>query len=86
MLPPAEFGIAYHLPPSWRPEPGWYAVSVNFEFGRPHTIRNPDGSLRSADFGEFGYFRNFEPVARIGYSIDVFHITAEDIARSRRNG
>jgi hypothetical protein len=83
MLPPADLGIPYHLAPSWRPEPGWHAVSVNFEFGRPHTIRNPDGSIRSADFGEFGYFRDFEPVARIGYSIDVYHITSEDIARWR---
>jgi hypothetical protein len=83
MLPPAELGIAYHLPPSWRPEPGWYAVSANFAYGRPHTIRNPDGTVRSADFGEFGYFRDFEPVARVGYSIDVYHITADDIARWR---
>jgi hypothetical protein len=83
MLPPAEIGIVYHLPPSWRLEPGWYAVSVNFAFGRPHTIRNPDGTVRSVDFGEFAYFREFEPVARIGYSIDVFHITADDIARWR---
>jgi hypothetical protein len=83
MLPPAEIGIAYHLPPSWRAEPGWYAVSVNFALGRPHTIRNPDGTLRSADFNEFGYFRDFEPVARIDYSIDVYHITAEDVARWR---
>ncbi len=83
MLPPAEIGIFYHLPPSRRPEPGWYAVSANFAFGRPHTIRKPDGTMRSAGFGEFGYFHDFEPVARIGYSIDVYHITAEDIARWR---
>jgi hypothetical protein len=37
--------------------------------------------VRSADFGEFGYFRDFEPVARVGYSIDVYHVTAEDISR-----
>lgn len=83
MTPPAELGIDYHIPPSWRPQPGWYAVSVNFVCGRPHTVRNPDGSLRSADYREFAYFSDFEPVARIGYSIDVYHLSADDIARVR---
>ncbi|HLJ11392.1 MAG TPA: glycosyltransferase family 39 protein [Planctomycetaceae bacterium] len=75
MLPPSELGIHYRLPPSYRPEEGWFAVSANFLYGRPHTIRNPDGSLRSANFDEFGYFRHFSPIARIGYSIEVFHIS-----------
>lgn len=81
MLPPSELGIKYHLPPSWRPEPGWYAVSVNFSSGRPHTIRNPDGTLRSVNFREFAYFSDFKPVAQMGYSIDVYHISTADIAR-----
>ncbi len=81
MIPPSEMGIAYHVPPSRSPAPGWYAVSVNFAYGRPHTICNPDGTRRSADFEEFSYFRRFKPVARIGYSIDVYHLTTEDIAR-----
>jgi len=78
MLPPSELGIDYHLPPSHRPEPGWYAVSVNFAFGRPHLIQNPDGQRRPADFQEFGYFRRLEPTARIGYSIDLYHISPVD--------
>ncbi len=81
MLRPADVGIAYHLPPSFRPQPGWYAVSVNFGYGRPHTITNPDGTRRAADFEEFGYFRRFTPVASIGYTIDVYRITREDVAR-----
>ena len=79
MMPPSAMGIDYQIPPSWRPRPGWYAVSVNFAYGRPHTICNPDGIRRSADFEEFGYFRRFTPVARIGYSIDVYHLTDEDV-------
>lgn len=85
MLPPAQMGIAYHLPPSWRPEPGWYAVSVNFAYGRPHTICNPDGTRRSADFEEFGYFRRFTPAARIGSSIDLYHLTQDDILHKRQD-
>jgi hypothetical protein len=78
MMPPSEMGISYHIPPSFSPQSGWYAVSVNFVYGRPHTICNPDGTRRSADFEEFGYFRRYAPVARIGYSIDVYHITKDD--------
>lgn len=81
MMPPSELGIRYRLPPSRRAEPGWFAVSANFLYGRPHTIRNPDGSLRSAGFEEFAYFRRFQPVARIGYSIDVYHIEPADPPR-----
>jgi hypothetical protein len=81
MMPPSEMGIDYKIPPSWRPKPGWYAVSVNFAYGRPHTICNPDGTRRSADFEEFSYFRRFKPEAQIGYSIDVYHLTDADVGR-----
>lgn len=78
MVPPASVGIRYHLP-ALPPAPGWYAVSVNFLQGRPHTIRNPDGTMRSANIGEFTWFHAFSPTARIGSSIDVFHVTEEDL-------
>jgi hypothetical protein len=32
---------------------------------------------------EFAYFAHFKPVARIGYSIDIFHLTEQDIAAWR---
>ncbi|MEX2285668.1 MAG: glycosyltransferase family 39 protein [Planctomycetaceae bacterium] len=73
-VPPASLGIRYHVAPSRIPKPGWHAVSVNFVQGRPHWLREPDGTIRPVDFDEFGYFRAFEPVARIGYSIWVYHI------------
>ncbi|MFN0054110.1 MAG: glycosyltransferase family 39 protein [Planctomycetales bacterium] len=81
MLPPASLDIHYHLPPP-RPQPGWFAVSVNFLQGRPHTIRNPDGSMRSVGVDEFGWLRGFVPVARVGHSIDVFHIAPEELRGS----
>ncbi|MGE3314758.1 MAG: ArnT family glycosyltransferase [Planctomycetaceae bacterium] len=79
----ADIGIRYHLPPSRMPQPGWYAVSVNFVMGRPHVLRDGNGKFRPADIGEFAYFGFFEPAARIGYSIDVYHITDADVARWR---
>jgi hypothetical protein len=76
-VPPSSVGIKYHVPPR-EPRPGWYAISTNFLQGRPHWVRNPDGSIRPVDFDEFGYFRWFARTpalaARIGYSIWVFHI------------
>lgn len=85
MVPPRALGIDYHVP-SRVPSPGWYAVSVNFVMGRPHTIRNPDGTLRPADIGEFGWLRAFEPVAHVGYSIDVYHVSAEDLRNAGGRG
>ena len=78
---PARIGINATPLPSRFPQPGWYAVSVNFVHGRPHALRDQNGDRTQVGIGEFGYFRFFEPVARIGYSIDVYHLTDRDIAR-----
>jgi len=82
-FPPEALGIHYRVPPSRIPQPGWYAVSVNFVMGRPHVLRDETGKFRAADIGEFAYFGFFEPAARIGYSIDVYHITEADVDRWR---
>jgi len=81
-VPPELLGINYTLPPGFTPQsagtfrlpPGWYAVSVNYVMGRPHTIHEPDGGSHGVGLDEFGYFRQFEPVARLGYSIDVYRV------------
>ena len=51
------------------PKPGWYAVSVNYLYGRDRQYR---------------YFLDFEPVASAGYSIYIYHITHDDANRARR--
>lgn len=83
---PASVGLKYRLPPSWRPQPGTYAVSVNFVMGRPSALTDEKGEAHAAGLDEYGYFRAFTPVARIGYSIDVYHLTALDVLewQSRR--
>ena len=78
---PSRIGIKATPLPSRFPQPGWHAVSVNFVHGRPHAIRDQNGDRTQVGIGEFGYFRFFEPVARIGYSIDVYHLTDRDVAR-----
>lgn len=52
------------------PKPGWYAVSVNYLYGRNRQYR---------------YFLNhFQPIASAGYSIYIYHITPDDANRARR--
>jgi hypothetical protein len=84
-VPPAVLGMRYTIPTAGIPQPGRYAVSVNFEQGRPHWVRTPAGKIQPVDIGQFSYFSAFQPVARIGYSIDVFELTESDVAdwRSR---
>jgi 4-amino-4-deoxy-L-arabinose transferase-like glycosyltransferase len=81
-LHPQDLGINYTVPPmltaatapTFRLPPGWYAVSVNFVMGRPHLVHTPDGRDPPVDINAFGYFRELEPVARLGYSIDVYRV------------
>ncbi|HEV8000797.1 MAG TPA: glycosyltransferase family 39 protein, partial [Planctomycetaceae bacterium] len=68
-VPPAALGIRYSIAPE-KPQPGRFAVSVNFEQGRPHWVRTPDNKIQPVNIGQFEYFGFFQPVARIGYSID----------------
>lgn len=78
-IPPSILGIHYELPPSRQPRPGTYAVSVNFVMGRPHSVMLADGTSRSVDFQEFGYFRFFRPVKTLGGSIDLYQINEQDV-------
>jgi hypothetical protein len=51
------------------PQEGWYVISVN-------QIHNRNR--------HYEYFLEFEPVARIGYSMNVYHITPEEAKRVRQ--
>lgn len=51
------------------PLPGWYAVSVN---------------IIHCSSREYEYFLRFKPVAMVGYSIYIYHITLDDANRVRR--
>ncbi len=57
------------MPPANKPQPGWYALSVNYLYDREKQYR---------------YFWEFEPVDIIGYSIYVYHLTEEDIAKTHK--
>lgn len=81
-FPPGALGLQYSLPGA-EPQPGWYAISVNIMQGRPNPIRKSDGSTQTVFGDSFGYLRFFEPVAKIGESIRVYHLTEDDLSRRR---
>ena len=83
-LPPESLDLRYENPPTRQPRTGWHVVSVNFVMGRPHWTRDGYGGVRAVYPGEdFSYFRFFEPKHRIGASIDVYHLSEEDVRRWR---
>lgn len=55
--------------PTYAPEPGWHAVSVTYLYGR---------------LPQYRYLLSFEPEAVIGYTIYIYHITPEEIARYKK--
>lgn len=67
--------------------PGWYAVDASIVYGL--NCRIPDGrggwSYPTSAECDYQYFQWFQPVARAGYSIYIYRLTADDIARVRRN-
>ncbi len=52
------------------PVPGWYATRIS--------------RLHDAN-GDYSYFLRFEPVATVGYSIHIYHITLDEANRVRRD-
>ena len=80
-MPPEALGIRYTLPPSGTPQPGWHAISVNFVMGRPHGARDGRGGMQHLNIGEFAYFSAFEPKHRCGASLEIYHITDDDVRR-----
>jgi hypothetical protein len=66
--PGTDGGNEQQPPERTGPLPGWYAIFV--------------GELY-AQHGRYAYFRSYEPVERIGYTIFIYHISLEDANRMR---
>ena len=66
------------------PQPGYYAVSVNYLRGSSF-IKAPNGKGERTrpPLHAYAYFRQFTPIARAGYSIYVYHLTVADANRVR---
>jgi hypothetical protein len=60
------------------PQPGYYAVCVNFLRGITFSAPNGQGGWTwIGRHDAFTYFQYFRPIARAGYSIYIYHITPE---------
>jgi hypothetical protein len=62
------------------PLPGWYAVSVN----RLHGMGGGPIAARGTPHDGHGWFKLFKPVARIGWTIHIYHIRPDEAAEARR--
>ena len=83
-FPPAALDFTGKAPPSYGPQPGRYAVSLNFVHGRPHVLRDEAGQWRIVNLDEFGYLRFFEPRHPTCYGIAIFDLSEQDVARFHR--
>jgi hypothetical protein len=78
--------------PAPRLKPGYYAVSATLLYGLPWRLYDPapPSSVLQAwspawnawQSDAFGYFRQFEPVKKIGHSIYVYRLSEADVARA----
>ena len=95
-MPPSLAGLDYgpvpHGPdaesapadlPRQGPRPGWYAVGANLVCGMSCADWDPRGRPTPHPRNAYRYFRFFTPVAKAGYSIFIYHITAEEADRVR---
>lgn len=80
MVEPKRLGIDYDIPLG-DVLPGWYAISVNFVEGRPSGAVRPDGGVQILPPGAYEVFHSMEPAERLGYSIDLYHVTPEMLER-----
>jgi 4-amino-4-deoxy-L-arabinose transferase-like glycosyltransferase len=88
--PLGRTGNANLIGPAATLKPGYYAVSATLLYGlpwrhydsaslvAPQAAWEPRWTIFQED--AFWYFRQFEPVARIGHSIYIYHLTADDVA------
>jgi hypothetical protein len=95
---PSDLGIEYRVPPlgpdvgtndrdvnpiTCGPQPGWYAISVTLLYGYSFPINDGQGGSLRLNGPVFTYFQRIEPVARAGYSINIYHVSPEEANRVR---
>jgi Dolichyl-phosphate-mannose-protein mannosyltransferase len=76
--------------PAKKLTPGYYAVSATLVHGLPWRLYDPASPVvvpgawapawNASEVDAFWYFRQFEPITRIGHSIYVYHLSADDVA------
>ena len=90
VIDPRVVGIHFTLPPPGPinaaaaqgssasqagPRPGYYALDVNFVRGSTFLAADGQGQFHPIPLHEYEYFQHFQPIAKAGYSIFIYHIT-----------
>lgn len=98
-LDPRYVGLNYSLPPKVEtrhppsscvmpgegPQPGWHAISVSLLRGNYwEIVPGTNGAVRWLDQPYYKYFLDLKPVARAGYSINIYYIDQPLADRLRR--
>ena len=65
------------------PRPGWHAVSVTLLRGYRYAVPNGTGGTVYIDDFYYRYFLDCQPVARAGYSINIYHLEWDECNRLR---
>jgi hypothetical protein len=97
VVDPRIVGICFTLPPPGQitgaqnldasepgPRPGYYALDVNFIRGSSFIAADGKGRFRHIPMHQYEYFQHFQPIAKAGYSIYIYHITLDEANRVRR--
>lgn len=68
------------------PRPGWYAIDVYYLHGASGNCGGVASPHDNGDTTQFSllYFSHFQPLARVGYSTHIYHITRAEANRVRR--
>lgn len=66
---------------SYRPEPGWYAISVTALHGARGSVFSPSSTSR-ANPARVAWFKDRTPIDRVGYSIRIYHVVSDDLSLS----
>jgi hypothetical protein len=86
IIDPRVVGISFSLPPpgpgetnpvqdQFGPRPGYYALDVNFVCGASFPAIDGQGHSHFIFLHQYEYFQHFQPIAKAGYSIFIYHIT-----------
>lgn len=65
------------------PQPGYYAVSVNYLHGFSFPTPDGKGGRVGPPGHAYEYFQHFRPIAKAGYSIFIYRVTLQEANRVR---
>ena len=86
ILPEQRTQPGHDMARRFGPTPGWYAIDVNLLAGATVPIHTGNGYREFVTTGDnnFRYFLRFDPMARAGYSIYIYHLSRDEVNRVRQ--